>query len=83
VCKVAVRQNVGYNRGIIHMKKVNLYFSEQDVAAIKKLAEETGLSFSEHVRRAVTLYLESLRTDTRYVVREKPTAEYSYVPTSE
>jgi len=55
------------------MIKVNMYFSEKDVSSIKKLAVETGLSFSEHVRRAVTLYLESLKTDTRYVVRETPT----------
>ncbi len=33
-------------------------FSKQQVAALLKLAESTGLSVSEHIRRAVDAYLK-------------------------
>jgi hypothetical protein len=33
------------------MKRVNIYLTEQQIAALQKLARETGLKFAELVRR--------------------------------
>lgn len=41
----------------IHMERYNLYLSEPQLESLKKLSKETGLSVSEHVRRAIDGYL--------------------------
>lgn len=40
------------------MKKKNSYFSEQQLIKLDLLAEETGITVAEHLRRAVDYYLE-------------------------
>ena len=42
------------------MKKTNLYLTEQQIAALKKLSKSTGLPSAEHVRRALDDYLQEL-----------------------
>lgn len=42
------------------MKRVNLYLPVVMVLALKAMSEETGLSVSEHVRRAIDQYLSTL-----------------------
>ena len=54
------------------MIRTNVYIPEQQFDAMKKLSKETGISFSEHIRRAVSQYLDVVSTKTRYVVREVP-----------
>lgn len=43
------------------MKRTNIYFPPKQKEALERICEETGLSFAEHVRRAVDLYIEELR----------------------
>ena len=43
------------------MKRVNYYLSESQLAKLKALAKITGLSISEHIRRAIDLYLKELK----------------------
>lgn len=43
------------------MKRLHLYLTEQQLAALRKLAEKTGLPLGDHVRRALDAYL----TDTK------------------
>jgi len=40
------------------MKKVNSYFTEGQIKALKKLSVDTGLTVAELLRRAVDYYLE-------------------------
>jgi hypothetical protein len=40
------------------MKRVDHYLTEAQVAALKALSEQTGLSLSDLLRRAVDLYLK-------------------------
>ena len=44
-----------------YMVALLIKFSEQQVAALRALAEKTGLSVSEHIRRAIDLYLSYLK----------------------
>jgi len=39
------------------MKRINLYVAEQQLSALVRLARASGLSLSEHIRRAIDLYL--------------------------
>ncbi len=43
------------------MKKMNLYLPEQQIEALQALSKKTGISVSEHIRRAVSEYLAKLR----------------------
>ena len=52
------------------MRMISLMIPEKMLDEIRVVSKDTGLSVSEHIRRAVTLYLESLNTNIRYVVRE-------------
>lgn len=40
------------------MHRVNLFLTEQQIAALKKLAAKSGLTYSELVRRAIDEYLK-------------------------
>lgn len=46
------------------MKKTDLYLTEQQLALLKELSANTGLTVSEHIRRAVDEYLQKHRRDT-------------------
>ncbi len=39
------------------MIRINVYVTEKQLVALRKLAGDTGLSFSEHIRRALDEYL--------------------------
>jgi predicted DNA-binding protein len=38
--------------------RTNIHLPEKVVAALKALSEKTGLSYAEHIRRAVDAYLK-------------------------
>lgn len=40
------------------MKRVQYHLTDKQIAALKILAEKSGLSVAEHIRRAVDAYLE-------------------------
>lgn len=40
------------------MKKLNFYLPEQVAAALQALSDKTGLTVSEHIRRAIDAYLK-------------------------
>ena len=40
------------------MKRVNIYITDNQYATFKQLAKETGLKFTEHVRRAMDKYIK-------------------------
>jgi hypothetical protein len=42
------------------MVKISLYLAKQQIEQLRELAERTGISMSEHIRRAVSEYLEKL-----------------------
>jgi hypothetical protein len=42
----------------LHMIRVNIFLPERVVAALKALSEKTGLSYAEHIRRAIDAYLK-------------------------
>jgi predicted DNA binding CopG/RHH family protein len=39
------------------MIRINVYVTQKELAALRKLADDTGLPFSEHIRRALDEYL--------------------------
>lgn len=43
------------------MKKLNVYYTDRQVESLNRLACQTDLKLSEHVRRAVDLYLAEMR----------------------
>lgn len=45
----------------MRMIKINSYYSEQQVDQIVLLVKATGIKQSEHLRRAVDLYLKHMR----------------------
>jgi len=61
------------------MRRYNLYLSEPQKEALKALSGATGLSVSEHVRRAIDDYLPSqvvkLRVQAQQGPDGKPTEE--------
>jgi len=42
------------------MKRTNFYLANKQIDNLKSFSQETDLSVSEHVRRAVDLYLEGM-----------------------
>lgn len=40
------------------MKRINYFLPEQQIEALKKLSEKTGLSVSELIRRAIDAFLK-------------------------
>ena len=42
----------------VHMKRMDFYLTEQQVAALQALSKETGLCVSELIRRAIDYWLE-------------------------
>jgi predicted DNA binding CopG/RHH family protein len=42
----------------LHMLRVNIFLPEPVVAALKALSEKTGMSYAEHIRRAIDAYLK-------------------------
>ena len=40
------------------MKKTDIYLTIQQLAALKELSANTGLSVAEHIRRAIDNYLQ-------------------------
>jgi predicted DNA-binding protein len=40
------------------MKRTNIFLPEQLIERLKALAEKTGLSVAEHIRRAIDEYLK-------------------------
>jgi hypothetical protein len=43
-----------------HMKRINAYFTDQQVAAMQAVAGTSGHKVSELLRRAVDMYLERM-----------------------
>lgn len=43
------------------MKRINAYYTEQQIAQLDALQRKTGITVSEHLRRAVDAYLQDLR----------------------
>jgi len=43
------------------MKRTNVHFPEQTLAALKKLSDKTGLSVNELIRRAVDAHLKKVK----------------------
>jgi len=40
------------------MRRTHIFLPEATIAALRALAERTGLSVAEHIRRAVDVYLK-------------------------
>ena len=40
------------------MKRVNYHLTDKQIASLQKLAEKTGLSVAELIRRAIDAYLQ-------------------------
>ena len=47
------------------MIRIDLYLSEKQLEKLRQISKETGLSVSEHIRRAVDLYIGSTENDKR------------------
>ena len=45
------------------MKRVNFYLPSLYMNVLKNISKETGLSVSEHIRRAIDIYIGILRRD--------------------
>jgi predicted DNA binding CopG/RHH family protein len=39
------------------MKRINTHLTKQQIESLKKLADKTGLTVAEHIRRAIDEYL--------------------------
>jgi len=61
------------------MRKINIYIPNMDDAELRELVKKTDIKYAEHVRRAITMYLESTRRTTRYIVQEVP-VQYTTTP---
>ena len=44
----------------MHMKRINTYYTDQQVAALQDIANLSGHSVSELLRRAVDMYLQRM-----------------------
>ncbi len=42
----------------VYMKRIDLYLTEQQIAALQELSRKTGLSVAELIRRAIDYWLE-------------------------
>jgi hypothetical protein len=40
------------------MKRIHFHLTDQQITALNKLVDQTGLSVAEHVRRAIDSYLK-------------------------
>lgn len=47
------------------MQRINFYVSKIQIASLKAISDKTGLSVSEHVRRAIDEYIDE------YIERQK------------
>jgi hypothetical protein len=57
-----------FRRGSMYdrsMKRVNLFLSEKQIEALKRLARKTGLSYSELIRRAIDKFLRAERREEK------------------
>lgn len=45
------------------LRRTQILVTEQQYQALQRLADDTGLTVSEHIRRAVDEYLERKQTD--------------------
>ena len=45
------------------MKRVNYYLTEKQLEKLQKLSKDTDLSVSEHIRRAIDLYLQEKKDE--------------------
>lgn len=45
------------------MIRLNAYLTAQQDKALKRLAKKTGLTYSEHLRRAIDEYLEKRKKE--------------------
>ncbi len=45
------------------MKRTNIYLDEKELRALKHIAVEEGLSFTELVRRALSIFTEAYRKE--------------------
>ncbi len=54
----SAKPNLDFNPPVSSLERKLVKFPLQQVAALVKLAESTGLSVSEHIRRAVDAYLK-------------------------
>lgn len=43
----------------MRMKKKNSYYSEKQIQKLEEIAEATGITVAEHLRRAVDLYIKT------------------------
>lgn len=55
------------------MKRVNFYLAEVQIKYLESLKSMTGLSVSEHIRRAITIYIDGRPTwekeDQQYLLK--------------
>jgi len=54
------------------MKRLNMYFTDQQVAAMQAAADITGYTVSELLRRAVDMYLERMYQRGLLIQEELP-----------
>ena len=45
------------------MKRVNYHLTNQEIKALRELSQQTGLTVSELIRRAIDEYLESKKRE--------------------
>jgi predicted DNA binding CopG/RHH family protein len=43
----------------VYMRRVNVFLSEPQIAALKALSEKTGLAYAELIRRAIDMFLKT------------------------
>ena len=53
------------------MKRIDLYITENQLNFLKKLSGETGLSFSEHIRRAIDNYIKEYTNDQEKMAQKR------------
>jgi metal-responsive CopG/Arc/MetJ family transcriptional regulator len=49
----------------MNMIRVNFYLSKLQVDKLKEISQSSGLSISEHIRRAIDLYIKEIRNVER------------------
>ena len=45
-----------------NMKRLNFFLSDKQIAALKSIAEQTGISLSEVIRRAIDQFIKTRDT---------------------
>jgi hypothetical protein len=61
-----------YNPLMKHMRRTQILVTQQQYQALQRIAGETGLAVSEHIRRAVDEYLEGRPPHGRDERHKKP-----------